>query len=251
MRVQRQNLMADNSSSMSMTSRNWVLPPKPKPGRKPLQSTSEREARNRATQRAFRERRKALITELRDELHEKEIEFTKKEDKMARRIRELEQQLAASQKQCTELATALGRSFLDESSASSQAVQDDRIQLQQDRPPESDQIRFDLDPEPDHNKQGAQHSLPRTVETRPRNIPASSAEEVGTEVGNLDENCDALSSVHPELFDDPLLDNLSLSPVSSTYGYLHPGLDGAMNNSPLELDDTELRQFNLSRSSFG
>lgn len=234
-----------------MTSRNWVLPPKPKPGRKPLQSTSEREARNRATQRAFRERRKALITELRDELHEKEIEFTKKEDKMTRRIRELEQQLAASQRQCAEFATALGRNFLDESAGSSQAVQDDTIQLQQDRPQNLDQIALESDPQPDDNDHGVQHSSPRTIDTIPRNIPQLSAQEDETEVGNLGENCDALSSVHPELFDDPLLDNLSLSPVSSTYGYLHPGLDDTMNNSPLDLDDTELRQFNLSRSSFG
>lgn len=244
--------MADNSSNMSMTSRNWVLPPKPKPGRKPLQSTSEREARNRATQRAFRERRKALITELRDELHEKEIEFTKKEDKMTRRIHELEQQLAISQKQCAQLATALGRTFLDGPAACAQTVQEETIQMQRDLPRELEQIGFELGPQPDEKiNQIAQPSSPCHIETEPRHIPPASADEVETEVDNLDENGDALSSVHPELFDDPLLDNLSLSPVSSTYGYLHHGLDDTINNSPLELDDTELRQFSLSRSSFG
>lgn len=170
---------------------------------------------------------------------------------MTRRIRELEQQLAVSQKQCAEFATALGRNFLDESAGGSQDLQRDTIQIHQSRPQDLDHIGFQVDPQPDQHHHVAQHPSSDIVEAIPRNIPQSSAEDVETEVANLDEKGDAISSVHPELFDDPLLDNLSLSPVSSTYGYLHPGLDDTMQNSPLELDDTELRQFSLSRTSVG
>ncbi|WEJ95315.1 hypothetical protein PSN45_002830 [Yamadazyma tenuis] len=64
-----------------MTSREWVLPPRPKPGRKPSVDTpaSKRKAQNRAAQRAFRERRATRVQELESKLLEVEKERDVKE----------------------------------------------------------------------------------------------------------------------------------------------------------------------------
>ncbi|KAI0803728.1 hypothetical protein GGR55DRAFT_691552 [Xylaria sp. FL0064] len=58
----------------SVTSKEWVIPPRPKPGRKPATDTppTKRKAQNRAAQRAFRERRAARVGELEEELEEHE-----------------------------------------------------------------------------------------------------------------------------------------------------------------------------------
>ncbi|OOQ85555.1 putative bZIP transcription factor (HapX) [Penicillium brasilianum] len=58
----------------SITSKEWVIPPRPKPGRKPATDTppTKRKAQNRAAQRAFRERRAARVQELEEQM--KEIE---------------------------------------------------------------------------------------------------------------------------------------------------------------------------------
>ncbi|KAE8145954.1 hypothetical protein BDV25DRAFT_163495 [Aspergillus avenaceus] len=54
----------------SITSKEWVIPPRPKPGRKPATDTppTKRKAQNRAAQRAFRERRAARVNELEDQI---------------------------------------------------------------------------------------------------------------------------------------------------------------------------------------
>lgn len=60
----------------SITSREWVIPPRPKPGRKPATDTppTKRKAQNRAAQRAFRERRAARVNELEDQIKQIEDE---------------------------------------------------------------------------------------------------------------------------------------------------------------------------------
>lgn len=64
-----------------ITSKEWVLPPRPKPGRKPSIDTpaSKRKAQNRAAQRAFRERRATRAQELEEKLLEVEKERDIKE----------------------------------------------------------------------------------------------------------------------------------------------------------------------------
>lgn len=64
-----------------ITSKEWVLPPRPKPGRKPSVDTpaSKRKAQNRAAQRAFRERRATRVQELEEKLLELEKEKEVKE----------------------------------------------------------------------------------------------------------------------------------------------------------------------------
>ncbi|KAJ5908914.1 bZIP transcription factor hapX [Penicillium taxi] len=58
----------------SITSKEWVIPPRPKPGRKPATDTppTKRKAQNRAAQRAFRERRAARVQELEEQMKEVE-----------------------------------------------------------------------------------------------------------------------------------------------------------------------------------
>ena len=80
--------------------REWVLPPKPKPGRKPAVDTppTKRKAQNREAQRAFRERRAAKVSELEDQMKAKEQEDQKEQDKLMARVKQLEHTL----EDCTE-----------------------------------------------------------------------------------------------------------------------------------------------------
>ncbi|KAL2010495.1 hypothetical protein VTN00DRAFT_6302 [Thermoascus crustaceus] len=60
----------------SVTTKEWVIPPRPKPGRKPATDTppTKRKAQNRAAQRAFRERRAARVGELEEQIKKIEEE---------------------------------------------------------------------------------------------------------------------------------------------------------------------------------
>jgi hypothetical protein len=75
-----------------MTSKEWVIPPRPKPGRKPATDTppTKRKAQNRAAQRAFRERRAARVGELEEQLEETKEEQQKRESEMRDKIIRLE-----------------------------------------------------------------------------------------------------------------------------------------------------------------
>ncbi|KAK9370128.1 hypothetical protein V1509DRAFT_676127 [Lipomyces kononenkoae] len=65
-------------------SKEWVLPPRPKPGRKPCTETppTKRKAQNREAQRAFRERRAARVVELEERLQELESAKEEKENRL-------------------------------------------------------------------------------------------------------------------------------------------------------------------------
>ena len=74
----------------SPLTKQYVVPPRPKPGRKPATDTppTKRKAQNRAAQRAFRERRAARVNELEEELnetrkeHEAELERLRTENSL-------------------------------------------------------------------------------------------------------------------------------------------------------------------------
>lgn len=72
--------------------KEWVLPPKPKPGRKPAVDTppTKRKAQNREAQRAFRERRAAKVSELEDQMKAREEEDQKQQEKLVARLQQLE-----------------------------------------------------------------------------------------------------------------------------------------------------------------
>ncbi|KAL4923733.1 bZIP transcription factor HapX [Aspergillus undulatus] len=81
----------------SVTSKEWVIPPRPKPGRKPATDTppTKRKAQNRAAQRAFRERRAARVNELEDQIKviedDHEIHVASFKEQISELSRELEQ----------------------------------------------------------------------------------------------------------------------------------------------------------------
>lgn len=79
----------------SVTSREWVIPPRPKPGRKPATDTppTKRKAQNRAAQRAFRERRAARVNELEDQIKEIEDEHEMQLSAFKEQIRNLSLEL--------------------------------------------------------------------------------------------------------------------------------------------------------------
>ncbi|KAL1860199.1 hypothetical protein Plec18170_002149 [Paecilomyces lecythidis] len=75
----------------SITTKEWVIPPRPKPGRKPATDTppTKRKAQNRAAQRAFRERRAARVGELEEQIKQIEDENAAREDGFKEQISNL------------------------------------------------------------------------------------------------------------------------------------------------------------------
>lgn len=85
-----------------MTTKEWVIPPRPKPGRKPATDTppTKRKAQNRAAQRAFRERRAARVGELEDQLEEQKEEHERVVSELQGRISHFEVQVQTLQSRC-------------------------------------------------------------------------------------------------------------------------------------------------------
>ncbi|KAI5303477.1 hypothetical protein KEM56_007505, partial [Ascosphaera pollenicola] len=79
----------------SMMSKEWVVPPRPKPGRKPATDTppTKRKAQNRAAQRAFRERRAARVSELEEQMRQVEEEHNREISSLKAQIDSLSVQL--------------------------------------------------------------------------------------------------------------------------------------------------------------
>jgi hypothetical protein len=79
----------------SLTSREWIIPPRPKPGRKPATDAppTKRKAQNRAAQRAFRERRAARVGELEEEIKKIEVEDEEEQNALRTRIDRLEKEV--------------------------------------------------------------------------------------------------------------------------------------------------------------
>ncbi|TKW55137.1 AP-1-like transcription factor [Colletotrichum tanaceti] len=100
---------------MSMTTKEWVIPPRPKPGRKPATDTppTKRKAQNRAAQRAFRERRAARVGELEEQLEEIREGHEKAEKDLKDRVHGLEMELQSFKSRCLVLENMLDRERKD------------------------------------------------------------------------------------------------------------------------------------------
>lgn len=96
---------------MSMTSREWVIPPRPKPGRKPATDTppTKRKAQNRAAQRAFRERRAARVGELEEQLDQQKATHEEEENSLKDKVRSLELEVQNFRSRCLLLENMLER----------------------------------------------------------------------------------------------------------------------------------------------
>ncbi|KAK0720104.1 hypothetical protein B0H67DRAFT_552344 [Lasiosphaeris hirsuta] len=97
------------SRPVSMTTKEWVIPPRPKPGRKPATDTppTKRKAQNRAAQRAFRERRAARVGELEEQLDEQKEDHDRAVREMQDRISHLEAETQTLQSRCQWLEALL------------------------------------------------------------------------------------------------------------------------------------------------
>ncbi|KAF4453006.1 bzip transcription factor [Fusarium austroafricanum] len=100
---------------VSMTSKEWVIPPRPKPGRKPATDTppTKRKAQNRAAQRAFRERRAARVGELEEQLDQQREVQEKHESELKDKIHELELDVQSFRSRCMLLENMLERERQD------------------------------------------------------------------------------------------------------------------------------------------
>ncbi|KAK2757420.1 bZIP transcription factor [Colletotrichum kahawae] len=106
---------AEAAPKMSMTTKEWVIPPRPKPGRKPATDTppTKRKAQNRAAQRAFRERRAARVGELEEQLDEQRDVYEKTEKDLKDKVHSLEMELQSFKSRCVLLETLLERERKD------------------------------------------------------------------------------------------------------------------------------------------
>lgn len=96
---------------ISMTTKEWVIPPRPKPGRKPATDTppTKRKAQNRAAQRAFRERRAARVGELEEQLEADKEEHDKAQRALQDEVHRLELEAQALQARCEVLENMLDK----------------------------------------------------------------------------------------------------------------------------------------------
>lgn len=93
----------------SITSKEWVIPPRPKPGRKPATDTppTKRKAQNRAAQRAFRERRAARVGELEEQLADQVQDHERTQQELHDHIGSLESEVQRLRGQCSSLEDLL------------------------------------------------------------------------------------------------------------------------------------------------
>ncbi|KAI8963145.1 hypothetical protein F5Y11DRAFT_166665 [Daldinia sp. FL1419] len=97
------------ASKGSITSKEWVVPPRPKPGRKPATDTppTKRKAQNRAAQRAFRERRAARVGELEEQLEEQKEEYERAQQQLAEQVQDLDSEVTNLRTRCSTLEDLL------------------------------------------------------------------------------------------------------------------------------------------------
>ncbi|KAH8664475.1 hypothetical protein BX600DRAFT_300806 [Xylariales sp. PMI_506] len=99
----------------SITSREWVIPPRPKPGRKPATDTppTKRKAQNRAAQRAFRERRAARVGELEEQIEEQRKIHDNTEQELQDHVQALDQEVHNLRSRCAVLEDLLEKERAD------------------------------------------------------------------------------------------------------------------------------------------
>ncbi|KAI8625567.1 hypothetical protein F5Y19DRAFT_467015 [Xylariaceae sp. FL1651] len=101
--------LAAPPSKSSITSKEWVIPPRPKPGRKPATDTppTKRKAQNRAAQRAFRERRAARVGELEEQLEEQHEEYERVQQELRGQVQNLDAEVESLRSRCVVLEETL------------------------------------------------------------------------------------------------------------------------------------------------
>ncbi|KAI0005778.1 hypothetical protein F4779DRAFT_32887 [Xylariaceae sp. FL0662B] len=105
------NMAALAVAKSSITSKEWVVPPRPKPGRKPATDTppTKRKAQNRAAQRAFRERRAARVGELEELLEDQKEEYERTQQELRDEVHGLDVEVQSLRSRCSVLEGMLDK----------------------------------------------------------------------------------------------------------------------------------------------
>ncbi|KAI1391715.1 uncharacterized protein F4822DRAFT_193595 [Hypoxylon trugodes] len=106
---QATNMASAAIGKNSITSKEWVVPPRPKPGRKPATDTppTKRKAQNRAAQRAFRERRAARVGELEEQLDDQKEEYERTQQQLRDEVSGLDAEVQNLRSRCVHLEELL------------------------------------------------------------------------------------------------------------------------------------------------
>lgn len=174
---------------MSITSKEWVIPPRPKPGRKPATDTppTKRKAQNRAAQRAFRERRAARVGELEELLEDQKTDQERTERETEDKIRTLETEVQVLRSRCRMLENLLEKEKAAnqawatkdrQNSASQSSVQNGSVHRSSSsiQPPQPHQQQHQHQQSLSHTYSPSPHKLP--VPNQPRGSASSSISSV-------------------------------------------------------------------------
>ncbi|KAJ5148972.1 hypothetical protein N7448_000550 [Penicillium atrosanguineum] len=184
----------------SITTKEWVIPPRPKPGRKPATDTppTKRKAQNRAAQRAFRERRAARVQELEEQM--KEIEdghdiriaaFTEQVSNLSREVEQCREEIGWWRDRCH----SLEKEVSIERSAKEAIVKEFRTSISGSSSAKLSSIP-DSVPLPPRNR-------PSTRSSRMEGVESTNAErnrEEGAE--NVPLGCSSCSNTHCQCIED-------------------------------------------------
>jgi bZIP transcription factor/Minimal binding motif of Hap4 for binding to Hap2/3/5 len=136
----------------SLTSKEWIVPPRPKPGRKPATGTppTKRKAQNRAAQRAFRERRAARVGELEEEIKKIEKEDEEEQTALRAHIEKLEKEIEEYRTSLTfwmQRCRGLEAELAVESAAKEEAMRSsEEVSAPPPLPPRSPQVQSEEEP---------------------------------------------------------------------------------------------------------
>ncbi|GMG32834.1 unnamed protein product [Ambrosiozyma monospora] len=127
-----------------ITSKEWVLPPRPKPGRKPSADTpaTKRKAQNRAAQRAFRERRANRVSELETQILELEREKSIKEGILTNTVKGLQKENDSLKKSMADMKVMMEQIQRQLNSQQQQQQQSSRSSSQASTPKSVQQSQF-------------------------------------------------------------------------------------------------------------
>ncbi|KAJ5182905.1 hypothetical protein N7492_000521 [Penicillium capsulatum] len=183
----------------SITSKEWVIPPRPKPGRKPATDTppTKRKAQNRAAQRAFRERRAARVQELEEQMKEIEDDHEVRVAAFTEQINNLSQEVEQSREEMSwwrDRCHALEKEVSIERSAKETLVKEFRSSVSGSS----------------SNKSSMPDSVPLPPRTRPSTrssrmedvVPTSTDRDNDDDQENVPLGCNNCSSAHCQCIED-------------------------------------------------
>lgn len=185
----------------SITSKEWVIPPRPKPGRKPATDTppTKRKAQNRAAQRAFRERRAARVQELEEQI--KEIEdghevriaaFTEQISNLSREVEQAREEVNWWRDRCH----SLEKEVSIERSAKEALVKEFRSSVHASGSHHSSSTIPDSVPIPPRNR-------PSTRSSRIEDVVPTGTEQIAEDVQeNVPSGCNSCTSTHCQCIED-------------------------------------------------